>query len=337
MKGFVRIMEAIVASVIILASLTYFFKLDIMGSAWGDVNLQTQSKDVVASLYKNGLLTTMIRDNDIENLNNQLIKNFQRTIDFSVTIKGIPNAKIYVGCNCTQADINRLVGILSPLTFNYKNRVLEILIREELIENITEVTNVIFIFGYKNLTPVQSQINNFLIRGGTIFVLGDLTQDQANDGIFNTIFGLNWSGTGTPSVDANFYDTSNPENVSFYISKYFANISGLPKNTTFNRFNSNRISSGKNTIIVDSSGGFSYARVNKNIIYGNGRAVWMSDYSSGDTKTNNLTKALVMWSSGEEYKMDTYKKTVPITYTESGFIIYDQDPYQFIITVWKIF
>ena len=334
-------MEAIIASVVILASLTYFFKIDLIGSQWGDVNLQTQSKDIVASLYKDNTLTDLVRNNDISGINTQLTNKFQRTIDFSVTIKGIPNAVIYVGCNCTSGEITQLksiLGITGDSKFKYKNRDIEILVRQESIENITDETNVLFMFNYRNLTNVLNYLNSFMLRGGTVFVLTDLTETQVNDGIFNNIFGLSWT-SGSPSVDSKFYDINNPNNVSFYIAKYFMNTSKINKNTTFTSFgsSSSRVASGPKTIIVDDTGIFAYAKTNSYIIEGNGRTVWLANYPYTDLKANNLTRALMMWASGEKYTMNSYKKTVPISYTESSYIIQDDDPYQFLLTVWKIF
>ncbi|MEM7819569.1 MAG: hypothetical protein QXD48_01950 [Candidatus Aenigmatarchaeota archaeon] len=337
MKGFIRILEAIIASIIILASLTYFFKLDVIESEWSDANILIQSKDVIASLYKNNTLISLIKDNNKDGLNNELTKIFLRTVDFSITIKGIPNPEIFIGCNCTNDEINRLKSILNPLNFTYKNKKINILIQNESIENIHEETNILFIFGYKNMTPYKTKLYDFLNRGGAIFVFADLTKNQVNDGIFNETFGLSWNDSLSTSSSGIFYDTMDPDKPSYNIAKYFVNISGMSDNTIFSNFNNmNKISIDNRTIIISSNLKSSLVKINKNIIKGNGRTVWFSNYINNEA-INNLTKATIMWASGENYKMDLYKKILPSKYEKISYILFDEDVYELILTVWTIY
>jgi hypothetical protein len=342
LKGFIRILEAIIASIIILAAMTFFLTPDVIKTGWDGPLIQIQSQDVLYALYKNSTLQECIRANNKTKIDAEITKFFSKSIGFSIEVNGLPNPEIYIGCNCTDSQINDLKTMLSPLDFKYNERNISIRVANESVDNIRNETDVLFIFGYKNLNPFRNKLSKFFERGGTVFILGDLTKAQIEDGYINDTFGLKWNSIGDPTPNGEFFDTENPGNASYKVSKYFVNISGSPKTTLFQNFNRlpsiNHVSIDNNTITKDQGGTFSFVKVNKGLGYGNGRTVWFSDFTpSSDFNTTKLLKAGIMWASGEEYVMDPYKKTYPENYIKTKYLIFDKDAYEIRLTIWKVF
>jgi len=340
-KGFVRILESIIASIILLTSMTFFLTPGILETGWDDAMTQMQSQDVLFTLNNNASVKEFIRLNDISSLNNKIGELFHGTIDFSIYVNGLPNPIINIGCNCSQADITNLETMLSPLTFNYTRRTIDIRISNETIMDIRSETDILFIFDYKNLSIYENELGAFFERGGTVFMLADLTEEQVNNVYMNSTFGLSWYDIGDPANNGIFFDTSSPDKTSYKIAKYFVNVSGLADTTAFAAFNRssgiNHIDIDDRTIINDTSNVFSFVKINDGVVDGNGRTIWFNDYNHVDVATNYLLKATVMWASGERYKMDTYDKTYPSTYTTTKYILFDEDPYDIELLVWRVF
>jgi len=320
--------------------MTFFLTPFVFETKWEGTLTQAYGQDTLSALYKNGSLAKNVKFNNVTLINNDFSSISSKTTDFSIEINGLVNPVIYIGCNCSAEQISQLKTLLSPLDFNYTGRNIAIRVINEFINDIKNETNILFLMEYKNLTPFKNKLNKFLERGGTIFMLSDLIQDQVMDGYLNNTFGLNWNSETGATTLWNFYDTTNPGNVSYKISKYFVNISGHPDTTSFLKFtqdtSKNRIKVDNRTVIWDSTRKFSFVKINKGVINGNGRTVWFADYAT-DQDTNYLLKAAVMWASGERYNMNPYIKTYQKKYVKTKYIISDKDPYQVELTLWKIY
>jgi hypothetical protein len=267
------------------------------------------------------------------------------TSDFSVEVSGIPNPIIYIGCSshvdeCSYAEVEHLKGILYPLNFNYENRDIEIRIKNESIANIglDPRTNIHFMFGYTDLKQYKGKLNDFIDNGGTVFMLSNITKNQVEDGIMNETFGLKWNNVAA-STTGNFYNP-NVGMISYRIRKYFFGIGGDADEFafTFNPATENQIAVDEKTIISDSNI-ISQVKVNE---LTHGRIVWFADYNHADKGLNNLTKAVVLWASGENYRMDPDNKDAmvekvknsKIPYTEASYLVPD---YEVRLRSWNIF
>ncbi len=335
MKGFVKILESIIASIIMLTTMTFFFTTTIKQTDWDDALLQIRSQDILAALTLNGTISeTVMKSNPNITINALLNPNllmFPITVDYTIAIKGVPPPNILIGCNCT--DLNPLYSLLSPTEFVYKNRTIKIVLGKVSLDDIhnEERINILFLTEYKDLTTYRSKLDTFLRRGGTIFMMSNLTFVQANNNYMNEVFGLKWV-TGTRQNTGAFFDPENEENTTtFTIAKYYRNLTSEAASFDF---------SGAATIAVDNrtvvyGNGLSLAKINKDIIQGRGRTVWLSPAGS-TANIQNLTKALVMWGSGEYFELST-KKTAPLKYFKTIYIAEDRDVYEVVLTLWKIF
>lgn len=335
MKGFIRILEAIVASLIILTALTFFFNTTIKPSNWDDTFLQVRAQDIVASLSINGTINKSVSTNDQTIINDAILNPnifmLPITVDYSVTVEGIPNPVIRIGCNCTDSQMQDLKDTLSPSVV-YNGRTITFVVYQAEISRIHEDanadTNILFLNGYKNLTQFDDGLRIFMKRGGTIFLLGDLTQSQVNDCFVNETFGLKWVA-GTRSNTGRFFDNDNENITSFKISKYYAGITPEPEPFSF--LGAATIATDNRTIIRGDTG-LSLAKINTNIVDGNGRVVWLS----GSTGIANVTKSLVMWGSGEKFDLNS-KKPSPSKYFKTFYMINGRDSYKIVLTLWKVF
>jgi hypothetical protein len=337
MKGFIKILEAIIASVIILTALTFFFNTRLPESNWGDALLKVRTDDALAALVKAGVVQQAVANTDPGVINNVLLDPelniMPITLGYSVQVNGIPNPVIYIGCNCTQADMNTLQNLLAPHSFTYKGRNIELRFEFEGIDSIRNETNILAVFGYTDLNQSAQKLSRFMERDGTIMIIGDLTQAQVNDGYINNTFGLKWvSGSRTNS--GSFYNSADEELTSFRVAKYYSEITGASDNFGFS--GSATIEVDYRTVVADENTAFSLVKINRDVAKGHGRTVWMAT-PDNDQQTRDMLKASVMWASGETFRLDTSAKTPAPNRFQSSAIVYDSDPYEVVLTVWKVF
>ncbi len=349
MKGFARILEAIIASIIILTSLTFFLTVSVKQSNWDSALSEIRAEDAISAGYKTGLMPSFVRSNDNTSLRNLLEGLFSKSTDFSVEIVGMPNPVIFVGCSCSDAQANDISTRLAPLNFTYKGRPIEMRIQRISVTNVPDETNIILFMTYDDLNNAyntangKNSIEQFMESGGTLFLIGDLTQGQANSEVIKNIFNLTWSGDSGINAVGKFSDPYNSTNIAYNIAKYYENITGKSaENENFDQFNTNgdtinKISVDNTTVIQTSNKKFSLVKGRKSIINGNGRALWFAE-NSNSGQVNNLTKTAIMWASGERYKMDGAIKKIPSqTSQRASLIIHDTENYEFRITTWNVF
>ncbi|MFA4819995.1 MAG: hypothetical protein WC613_03500 [Candidatus Aenigmatarchaeota archaeon] len=349
MKGFARIFEAIIASVVILASLTFFFVPNIQASGWGDAMIQNLAQDAIESAYFNGTLTRYVKTDDRAPLNAFMTRMLPQTVDFSLEVSRTVNDIINIVCvDCTNDDVNELKVILNPLDFSYKERNISIRVQPLAMatNSVPADTNILFFFNKVLIKTYESKINSTLSNGGSVVLLSDLTQQDVQ-GTIGTMFNLTWLGTS--SSTAEFDDVYDGSKVSHYVARYYANnfkknLPDIAADTFTFHYSSVRTENDlKNIAKTPGPNSNAFVRANYDIVNSNGRSVWISDYTRTDhndisTKaTDNLTKASVMWASGEKFKLDMTKKyPAPVNF-RTGIIVFDGDVYAVELIVWRIY
>jgi len=219
MKGFIRIIEAVIASIILLSSLTYFIHPYLTESGWDTVYLKMKIQDYLTSADINNSLSFYINENS-SLLYEQLASVLSGPIGFSVEIYGLPNDIIYISC-LSEEDKDKLTEMLQPTKFIFNGRTIEFRINN--ISDLNEIdprTNIIFIFNYQKLD--KEKVNKILESKKSIFMISELNENQINDGIMNESFGLKYS-SGSDQT-ATFYNITDPSKVSYKIANYFSSI-----------------------------------------------------------------------------------------------------------------
>jgi hypothetical protein len=341
MKGFVRILEAVIASFVILISLSYFISAPASYDYWDASLLRIQAQDALASLYKSGLLENYIMNNDVDGINNTLTAMLPGTADFSVEIKGMPSTIIYIGCDCSDAELTSLENMLGKtggeIRLTYNGREIEIRVSKASIDNIDPRTDIYFMFDYTDLNPYKDKMNGFLQNCGTLFMLADFNdRSEIEDGILDETFGLEWTST-IASISGKFYNHADVTKQAHWTRKYFL---GLPGDESTIEFNNGRgVVNDYRTIIIDDTDQVSKVKINE---LNCGRTVWFADYNEFDANMNELLKALILWSSDNGYRLDpSYKtamidklKTSDIPYTEASYLLPN---YEVTLRLWGIF
>jgi hypothetical protein len=343
MKGFVRILEAVISSIILLAAVSYFFIIEPQYSEWDVALIQTRAEDAMASLDNAGILKTAVSRNDSDMLYTNLSKIFPKSVNFITHIENRVYPVIYVSYIGSDVDRTRIFGSL-PIYLKFRNRTITIYVEGATIDNIKEKTNVIFIAGMTNLPSDRAKLEKFLKNGTAVFLFSDLSSNDfagAKDEILKDVFGLKWSGGSTGATF--FYDHNDVNKTSFVIANHFENLTGEDRTHSFTGFTlgSNRIGIDNKTII--SGGQSSFVKVNYDVQDGNGRTVWFAKYNFADTDGGNIKSALfasLLWASSERYDFNPQGAAMPpnnVPVYEYKYLVYDQEPYSVNIKIWQVF
>ena len=355
MKGFARIFESIIASVVILTSLTFFLVPNIKASGWEDATIQTLAQDALESAYLNGTLTRYVNTDNVTSLYTLMSQVLPKSVDFSIEVSGTVNNIINIVCvDCTDDNVTELKTMLIPLDFSYKDRNISIRVQKLslAINDVPKDTNILVFFGKvvngaNGIKTYETKINSTLSNGGSVVLLSDLTQQDAQ-GVIGNMFNLSWSNPASPT--SKFDDLYDGRKVSHNVARYYANTSS--KNladlstvdfTVFHQSGVIADSDLKNIAKSTVANSKAFVRANYNIVNSNGRSVWINDYTRTDhndrfTKTiDNLTKASIMWASGEKFKLDIIKKEPAPVNFRTGILVFDKDVYTVELIVWRIY
>ena len=126
-KGVIKIVEAVIASVILLASITYFISPSIFsepGVGWSNAMLKLKADDILAVLALNGTIQDAVVLNNGSKLGNEISSMLRGPIDFIVEIEGLPNPVIYV-----ESNKKNLLENLIGTSLNYRGREITIYIK----------------------------------------------------------------------------------------------------------------------------------------------------------------------------------------------------------------
>lgn len=415
-KGLVKIMETIIASIIIISSMSYFVLFYFGKPQWSYAFLESYGKDTLSALDKSGYMKYfMLQGNFTEEgggLLHYIKTMLPRNIIFSFELEGTPRPNIRIGCACEADDYQRIKSILSlsdtgRANLSFNGRRINISVRSDTIDRLffAEDLDIIILPFQVLLSAYSYEINNFLRNGKSIIYFTDINQ-TFSDSYMEELFNITWV-SGNPG-SANVFDISSPGKVSREISNYFiltpvrinapgsfylngvsyqlatfynvttmrwyvnyssglygvndifiaggwsikvveiasngnyADISIINRTYTFelpNAIGFNNISKGQATVISNSIYSSCQAR-DEVALNGQGRVVWMKNYSESYTDINQLFKSLLLWMASENYNLEKnlgIKKYIPDYYTKISYIIpgnIDSEPYEAKLILW---
>ena len=235
MKGFIKMLEVILAAIIMLTSMSYFFSFQSRNSEWPSALLQSTGKDVLASLDQSGSMRMLVQTNNLTEssmgLEYYIRKMLPRTVLYSVELEGIPKPDITIGCNCTFAERQSLIremmvfqGYQGNTTCMGRRINFTVLGENNLSELLSDTSvDIIVIFDYIDLSPYQKQIDEFLERRKSILASMDIQQSSVN-AYFSGLFGISFK-PGSPSTSSrSFRNFTDYRNLSRTLSGYFAGV-----------------------------------------------------------------------------------------------------------------
>ncbi len=233
MKGFVRILEMILASVIILGSLTYFFTSYVKPSSWPKSEIQIEGYDVLKSLDETNELRTFIMKNNISGFYDRLYGLLPSTVNFLIEVDGLPKPLIKIACNCTQSEKDKLQKMLhttyslsQPVHFKGMKIRFQILNETSLDEILKHDEqwndiDVITFFRFQDLSSYERRIQKYLERGKGLILVSDIDSSDLNS-FYSKIFNLSWSSSATAVVEN--YSFSDGQRFKERLEDYFVHL-----------------------------------------------------------------------------------------------------------------
>jgi len=120
-KGIMRILEVVIASIVLLAALSYFISPQITQSDWQTANIQTETQDALAALDKAGLLDKYVaeRDGGGYDLYNKLSAMLPVQTDFSMNVVLINGSSYDLCCSFGQSCCKDIRNVKSYTKISY--------------------------------------------------------------------------------------------------------------------------------------------------------------------------------------------------------------------------
>ncbi len=353
MKGFVRILEAMIASILLLTVLSFFFKIPEINTNWSDSKTSLEMQDAISVLGKFGIIKNSVSNYDATILSRNLTNMLSKSLDFSIDIEGIPNPIILVTCgSCDPVQENDLKTFLDPLQFKYKNRTIEIRITSDDLNNFVtsyDVTlvkpNILFIYAsdtnINDLIFRKNVIRRFLSNGGSVIIYGTMNEAQLENPFIIELLNSTYSASAIGTYD--FIDLNDVNSASYKINKYYSDASNKTS-YDFKNFTAGNLIKDVKTVVGSDVRSVVYANT---YVSGKGKALWFSSFHDYDKDIKNLLKASVMWSS-EKFNFDcaasgpqqcipknpgkSYKE---LRYIEAG--NFYTEPFTLVIKYWTVF
>ncbi len=311
-KGFIKVVEAVVASIIVLASLTYFFGYYVRPSEWSNAQIKLQSQDILNTIQSSGHLEAYMKNVDADaydNLKTVMQNMVSDQVGFAIDIIGAPSPLISIACvECDDIDDgiseeSSLRNRISPFDIGntMRGRNIRLAVTKKTIDEVSNAPrdyDIMFIYGYPNdLTAEEiTKIKQYLAKDGNVILFGDNTDNL--DGVFD------------------FSSEIDPTKLAYYYSD---------------------ISGGGSPGGVATSGNE----------YEEGRAVWIDYYSNPSDNPNelgnNLLQSVIMWTA-EDFSIipePVFTLTLPKTFFRTFYSVSTVnnafDMYKVSLTLWYIF
>lgn len=193
MKGFINIVEMIIIVIVLFIAFSILFPGFAYRSKWSEALTILKSKDLILTADRIGKLYdysfTALALQDF--LDMTIPTNETGLIPWSEA-EGTIKSKVIIACNCTGEEINNLTSWLSGLKLN--GREIESTICYSNLEPVNpcrESSDVLFIWGYKNLSLYIDTLQKYLRKGNGIVEMSDIKPEDLDDDPAHTeIFGL---------------------------------------------------------------------------------------------------------------------------------------------------
>jgi len=183
MKGFIKILEAILSLILIFGIIPYFISFSKSSEEWDNALLSLSIRDILISLDKSGILKSYIISGNLEGLKNYISSLLPGNVIIDISVNGLPKNIIKIGCNCTSEEkirLERILGIsfTQDQEFSFRGRRIKFeFLNTNEIERMGDADLIIF-FGCRNL----SKYLNYFDEGKAFIMIGN---DVCEEKIFN--------------------------------------------------------------------------------------------------------------------------------------------------------
>lgn len=194
MKGVVSIMELIIAGIFLLTIFSVLFPRFAYEHRWEEALLLLKARDIILTLDRYGKLYEYSFDSG--GLSHFLSKIFpKRELVAWGGTKGTFKSEIIVACNCTDDKIDMLRNYIGSVRLNDREIIVNYV--KSTLDDIVK-SDVLLIWGYKNLAPYYYPIKKYIGGGSGIIEVMDFIDD---DIVQTEIFGLEYRGRDERDVE----------------------------------------------------------------------------------------------------------------------------------------
>jgi hypothetical protein len=224
MKAQIPMIEAIISIIILLTTFSIFFPGFIYQSKWPEAQILIKSRDILITLDR---LKKIWNYSFVEDIGNFLSTVIEPNMIFWTETEGTFKSRIVVACNCTLEQINNLSTWIGKIKLNDREIALDFI-----SSNLDKIptSDVLLIFGYKNLDPYKNFLLDYLQKGNGIIEIADF--DSSVENTQKEIFGIVDSGSWA-SVD---YDRTikplNASSITYQLYKIFYHLPLLLRTPT---------------------------------------------------------------------------------------------------------
>ncbi len=235
-KGQIALIEMITSVIILFVSLGIFFPGFSYHDRWSESLVLLKGKDLILTidrLGKDNLYNLSFNLTALEDFLNQTIPISKTGIISWSETEGTFKPTISVACNCTNVTISALRSWFTRYGepfIRVNDRKIKIEFWDTTLDSIKPGTDVLLIWGYKNLSKYKQNLLDYLAEGNGIVEMSDIGIGKLDDG-HKQIFDLQFqrSTAGGDIRDVAVYDEfrRKPNNASDIIYtpwKYFYHI-----------------------------------------------------------------------------------------------------------------
>lgn len=201
MKGIISVVELIIVAVILFTTFQIFFPGGTVTNRWQEADTVVKSRDMMIAMDKAGdFYKNSFSSDGVSNFIKSVLPGLN-LFSWTETGGAIKN-RITVACDCTDAQITDLINWASNNKINGRTITFDFVPAD--FNNIPK-SDVLIIFGYKDITPYKQNLKNYLDGGSGIVEIADLDSSSKVDSIQQEIFGLKWIESASGNLaDAKF-------------------------------------------------------------------------------------------------------------------------------------
>jgi hypothetical protein len=309
MKGFVNILEMLLAAVAIYISFGVLFPGFYYKSEWNRALLTIENKDAILVMERIGnLYENSFSSISLENFLNDSMA--AENVLYWSEIKGTIKNKVILDCNCTKEQLSDVSHWFNQLKLN--GRDIETVVCYTNLEpkinpcndptDLKHSADVLLIWGYKDLTNYDETLKKFLDEGNGIVEIMDFTNEGQVNQVQNKTFGLKWSArSGTVKYDQFARKPKNSTDIIYSPYKYFYHIP-IPLKTISSTTPSVPIESGLSPCYSFSEGNFTLNKTAYKFWNCQGTTVYF------DTNANGTADTVL--TSGTDFQIRDYNFTL---------------------------
>lgn len=204
MKAQVIVIELVAVLTLLFVAVGTLLPILTYENKWSEAVLFLKARDLILTADRIGILHTIAFDQPaFQSFTTNAVTD--RSAIFAPTTQGTFKSKIVIACNCTGEQIGNLSFWVGTLLVN--QRLVSLDFVPSNLDRIPE-SDLLFIFGQRNLEPFKTNLKNYIGGASGIVLMADITQSQITSA-HREIFGV----TDCSAVSANCVFDSSTEDI----------------------------------------------------------------------------------------------------------------------------